>query len=131
MPISKKSASSRVAGNATDYFYCNCEKTENKKCVYVYISTHLYTHIPERNIPRNFKLCAKLGKLAFLLELFLAPKARNSAPGLTLDIRSNFFSERVVRHWNRLPRVVVESPSMEVCDKRVDVAMRDVVSEHR
>ena len=48
-----------------------------------------------------------------------------------LDIRSNFFSERVVRHWNRLPRVVVESPSMEVCDKRVDVAMRDVVSEHR
>jgi len=26
---------------------------------------------------------------------------------------------------------VVESPSMEVCDKRVDVAMRDVVSEHR
>jgi len=43
------------------------------------------------------------------------------------DIRNNFFTERVVRHWTRLPRAVVESTSLEVLKKLVDVALQDIV----
>jgi len=44
-----------------------------------------------------------------------------------LDIRKNLFTGRAVRHWNRLPREVVESLSLEELKKRVDMALWDTV----
>jgi len=44
-----------------------------------------------------------------------------------LDIRKIFFIKRVIKHWNRLPKGMVESPSLDVFKRRVAVVLRDVV----
>ena len=42
-----------------------------------------------------------------------------------LDIRKHFFTERVAKHWNRLPREV--GASLEAFKKYIDVVLRNMV----
>jgi len=37
-----------------------------------------------------------------------------------LNMRKNFFPLRVMEHWNRLPREVVDSPSLEILKTHLD-----------
>ncbi|KFP98987.1 hypothetical protein N329_12387, partial [Haliaeetus albicilla] len=46
---------------------------------------------------------------------------------LRLDTRKKFFTVRVVRHWNRLPREAVDAPCLEVFKARLDGALSSLV----
>ncbi|KFZ53649.1 hypothetical protein N321_06534, partial [Antrostomus carolinensis] len=44
-----------------------------------------------------------------------------------LDISRKFFTVRVVRHWNRLPREAVDAPSIEAFKARLDEALGSLI----
>ena len=44
-----------------------------------------------------------------------------------MDIRRKFFTQRVVMHWNRLPKEAVDAPSLEAFRARLDVALGSLV----
>ncbi|KAK4819419.1 hypothetical protein QYF61_003690 [Mycteria americana] len=44
-----------------------------------------------------------------------------------LDTRKKFFTRRVTKHWHRLPKEVVDVPSLEVFKARLDGALSNLV----
>jgi len=60
----------------------------------------------------------------------VVPSARTGGNGpnlkcrrFPLNIRKHFFTVSVTKHWHRLPREVVDSPSLEIFRSRLDVAL--------
>jgi len=45
-----------------------------------------------------------------------------------LNMRKNFFTLSVTEQWNRLPREVVESPSLKILKTRLDVFLCNLLS---
>ncbi|KFW69921.1 hypothetical protein AS28_02964 [Pygoscelis adeliae] len=44
-----------------------------------------------------------------------------------MDVRKKFFTMRVVKHWNRLPREAVDAPSLETFKVRLDRALSNLI----
>ncbi|KFO94115.1 hypothetical protein N320_09355, partial [Buceros rhinoceros silvestris] len=44
-----------------------------------------------------------------------------------LDIRKHFFTKRMVKHWNRLPREVIDVPSLSGFKRYMDNALNSML----
>jgi len=52
---------------------------------------------------------------------------KGGCPRFRLDTRRIFFTMWVVKHWNRLPREVIDAPSLEKFEVRLGRALSNLI----
>ena len=77
------------------------------------------------NLKRQFRFFRKCQYLLAVLLLEVSFTLRWQR--FRLVIRRKFFTQRVVTHWNRMPKEAVEAPSLEAFKARLDVALGSLV----
>lgn len=62
-----------------------------------------------------------MGVVLFSQGQDMRTQAQGAQGRFRLSIRKNFSMQRILKHWHGLPREVVESPSLELFKKWLDV----------
>ena len=81
-----------------------------------------------RSVPARFEALAVDPKVAKLFSVVPSDRTRGNGHKrkqrkLQLNTRKNFFPLRVTEPWHRLPRGLVESPSLEIFKTRLDTVL--------